>query len=170
MNSRTGAWCRFTGQASTTWGTFNNDIYFGTADGKIFKADTGQDDDGATIATDGQQAFSSLGSPGVNKRFVAARPIIQSGAELGIGVTLNVDYDIKAGVSSPTVLGSDAPVWDVAVWNVAVFGQTTSATKWTTVTGEGFAAGLRLGIETSGQDVSWQASQLVFEPLQGAFY
>lgn len=169
MNTSSQAWCRFTGWDATTWGMFNNDLFFGTVGGKVFQASTGNDDDGADIAADGLQAFSVFDEGGVQKRFTALRPLFTSGAELSIGMNLSIDYNITAGIPGTTTLAADVPVWDIAVWDVAAFAQETAKLAWNTVEGIGYAAAVRYRIETSGQDVSWNGTNIVYERLE-AFY
>lgn len=169
MNTRSKAWCRFTGMDATTWGMFDNDLYFGTADGKIMKALEGQDDNTAEIAADGMQAFSTFEEGGVQKKYSAARPLFTSGADLAIGLNISVDYEIVAGVPATTTLTSEAPVWDVAVWDVAAFATETPKSAWKGIEGIGYAVAMRYRIETNGQDVSWNGSNIGYERLE-AFY
>ena len=46
FNTVTGAWGRFKNMEASCWNTFDNEIYFGSMEGIVYKADSGGADNG----------------------------------------------------------------------------------------------------------------------------
>lgn len=166
MNLDTRAWCRFTGMNASSWGLYNDNLYFGGAAGKVYKADTGYDDDGSAVETDGQTAWNYFGDRTRLKKFTLARPIFVSDGDPGAQIGLGIDFDTSlatASVSTPST--STVAVWDVAVWDVDIWGGNyRTARGWQTVGGLGYCASLRVRTSNDAKDVRWQATNFVFEP------
>lgn len=166
MNLDTLAWCRFTGMNANCWGLYNEDLYFGGAGGIVYKADTGYDDDGDPIATDGQTAWNYFGDRNRLKRFTMARPVFVADGDPGAQIGLGIDFDVSlstATVSTPTSSGS--AIWDVAIWDVDLWGGNyKTARGWQTVGGIGYCASLRVRTNNDAKDVRWQATNFIFEP------
>jgi hypothetical protein len=85
-NTSTGAWCRFTGWNACTFGVFADRLYFGTPDGRLVLADTGQQDaaygwgdDGVEVLRKATQAYARFNMPGMKSQLtgvqIVANPI-----------------------------------------------------------------------------------------------
>lgn len=104
MNTITGAWTKFTNQNALSWSLFNNNLYFGTVHGKVFRADYNTSDTSAfdeDPANEGQplsrnsvcaHAYNYFDRPGTLKRFVHARPFIYASNGLNIKCDMATDY------------------------------------------------------------------------------
>jgi hypothetical protein len=154
MNTITGAWCRMTGLDAQCWELWNDRLYFGSIDGKVYLWDTGSgdfvNDENKIITATVQTAFNYFDTRGWIKRFTAIRPIITTDATVSPGVGLNVDYGINGPVSVPSVSNIAAATWDVSLWDVAgwtVQGGVTA--NWTTVDGIGQCASIITRVFTS---------------------
>ena len=106
MNTITGAWCRFLNIDAQCWELFNDRLYFGSTDGKVYKWDVGSGDysgdEDLGINARVQTAFNYFDTRGWKKRFTAIRPIINTdGSTVLPGVGLNVDFGTNGYVSSP---------------------------------------------------------------------
>ena len=152
-NTTTGAACRFVGMDARCWGVYNNNLYFGGKDGAVYKAETGEDDDGSAIKADGSQAWTSFGSP-QSSRITATRSVLQSVGgityELGLGFDFN--NALTPSASSTAVTGSpwDTSPWDTSSWGAGM----VVSTKWRAARGIGQNVSARLRVSAL-QSISW---------------
>jgi hypothetical protein len=162
FNTLTGAPCRYKGMNALCWGLLNDGIYFGTADGKVMRADTGTSDNGAAIVGDCLQAFSDFGSPNV-KRCNLVEPVFDSVGNPNAALDLNVDYQIKAptGVAAPSPSASAR--WGVSRWGIGTWGTLTQIYKgWRGVRGIGKALSLRVRVSTTSARPAWITTNYSF--------
>jgi hypothetical protein len=163
MNTQTGAWTKFTNWNAVCWELLDDVLYFGASDG-IYIADTGTDDNGADIECDVQQAFSYFGDKGSIKRFTMVRPIFLAEGDITPALVMNVDYEQRVPLGSPSFSGSAGAEWDLATWDVDAWGAgDTINKKWQSVTGVGYSGGVRIKTTTQGIGCRWQATQVVYE-------
>jgi len=163
MNTITGAWTKFIAWDAFCWAILDDVLYFG-GDTVVDSADVGTDDKGADIETDVQQAYSYFGAKGQQKRFTMARPIFLADGDINPAIVLNVDFQTREPLSSPSFSGGGDPLWDIAPWDTSSWGiGDTIIQKWQSVTGIGYCGGLRVQTSTQGINVRWQASDIVFE-------
>lgn len=161
MNTITGAWCRFTGWNANCFELLNDDLYFGT-NGKVCKAWSGTDDSGAAITVDAKTAFNYFGSMGQNKQWKMARPIFTANGVPSPTFGLNVDFQ-DADITNSTTIANPAGLWDVALWDVGLWGGDAIYKDWQTIQGIGFCAALRMKISATGLQLSWSATDYVYE-------
>lgn len=163
MNTTHGAWTKFTGWNAICFEVLNDVLYFGGATG-VYKADTGQDDNGANINTVCQQAFSYFKTKGRLKQFKMARPVFSSNGDINPAVLMNVDFQESRSTVSPSFTASGGATWDTATWDVSAWiSQNNLVRKWQTVTGVGFAGGIRVVTATMNLTCKWQSTDFVFE-------
>jgi hypothetical protein len=160
-NFSTNAWCRFTGMNAQAWGLYEENLYFGGANGVVYRADIGNTDSGAVIQATGQQAWNQFGS--VNRKRVAVvRPIVQSVGSVPYAFAVGVDYgSISAPVASSTPsLGSpwDTSPWDTSPWSA----ETAVDLTWRVVGVTGQAVGWQLSVSAQ-QQISWLRTDLRLE-------
>jgi hypothetical protein len=150
MNTLTGAWCRFKGMKAYSWGLLGDSLYYGGADGNVFKADVGYTDDGATITGDAWGAFSYFGSRGRLKQFKLIRPILSTLGSPTLSIGVVTDYDDTTPTDSVT-LSSSSPMWDTVYWDESYWSTESTILKdWVGVSGIGTAAAVRLRMTTGG--------------------
>lgn len=155
MNTITGAWCRFLSIDAQCWELFNDRLYFGSIDGKVYKWDVGSGDysgdEDLGITATVQTAFNYFDTRGWKKRFTAIRPIINTdGSTILPGVGLNVDFGTNGFVSTPASVNSPHALWDVAQWDVAQWPDNSNlVANWTTVDGIGQCASIITSITTT---------------------
>lgn len=163
FNTITGAPCKFTGQNALCWGLLNDNIYFGTTDGRVMKADSGTSDDGANIKADGLQAFSYFRSPQSRKLFKLVECIFQSDGNPNPAIDFNTDFNIN----SPTATAEAAPVnsalWGISKWGFGTWGTSGQIYKaWRGVRGAGRAGSVRVRVNTNSARPSWISTNYVF--------
>jgi hypothetical protein len=153
INTITGAGCRFTGMNSNTWGIFDGDLYFG-ANGVVYKADDGFDDNGVEIETDCQAAYN-LFENGQEKRLNAFRNVLKCDGSLNISAVVNFDYG-DSRVSEQTVIESSGTYWDVSDWDVSYWSPENQLNNKLILSGgQGTALGMRISVDIMGQQLFW---------------
>ena len=161
MNTQTGAWARFTGWNAFCFGVTQDTLYWGGA-GVLQKADYGSDDGGAAIYTDAKQAYNYFGERGKTKQMGMMRPILSISGEIEIAVGADVDYTDNPPLNFQSISGGSGDPWG-GVWSVAWSQAASVYRRWFTVAGEGFAIAPRIKTITDGVDVTWSATDLVYE-------
>lgn len=167
FSTLTGAPARFTGMNARCWGLLNNNPYFGGSDGKVYRFDTGSNDNGANIKADALQAFSYFGSPGQKKAFKEVEIIFQTDNTPSYAVGMNTDFKPVALSQVPMTSASTVSggLWDTALWDVGVWGGENETVRgWRGVTGIGYSGAVRLRIDTKTSQPAWVATNLIYIP------
>lgn len=164
MNTSATSWWRFKAWNANCWEVQQDSAYYG-ANTTVVLADVGTSDPGgATIVSDCKPAFSYFDTPGVQKNFEMARPVIQSNAVINPIVTLNVDFNDVINLSPPVTVAVGS-AWDVSPWDVTPWsGSIPSITSKTYqgITGIGYAASGRISMQTSGVIAQWYSTDYLY--------
>jgi hypothetical protein len=163
MNTITQSWARFTGYNANCWVLYNENIYFG-ANGYVGQAWNGYIDNTSAIQSYATQAYSYFKSKGQKKRFTMARPIMLASGSPSIKMAVNTDFNTSQNYAPLSFTPTTQAVWDTAVWDTDVWSDTTSVVdQWQGINGLGFAAGISLQSQSSGIEVHWVSTDLVYE-------
>lgn len=161
MNTETRAWCKFTGWAAFCFSVVLDTLYFG-GNGIMVKADTSSTDDGVEITGDAKQAFQYLAGRGRAAHLKMMRPILATDGAYSLGISADFDYkDASPSYLRPVSSGGGDP-WG-GIWDVEWSGATVVDTRWYGVPGIGHAMAPRLKVRSDGTEVSWSATDVVFE-------
>lgn len=163
MSGDTGGWSLWSGIDATTMGLFNDEIYFGRADGTVSKYGDTFTDDGEPITTQLQTAFVAL--KGIEeKRYVMARPIMQGPPGYNPAFTVRVNYDISpANLTTVTAAGFSGAEWDLEDWDVASWeSSAVPITRWGGVAGIGSTVSLAFSVATD-IEITLQGVDLMFD-------
>lgn len=164
MNARTGAWCRYTGIQATTWAQLGENIYFGSTDGKVYKAETGLSDNGAAIPLNGRQAFNFLRQRDKMKLYSAVRLSFRSSGRVQVTVTMNTDYKKRSGRVQFFTQAGSGTAWDAAAWDSFIWGgDEATRGKWKIVTGKGYCGQVEVTANPLGQRISWQDTSYMYQ-------
>lgn len=163
FNTITGAPCKFTGQNALCWGLLNDNVYFGSSDGRVMFADNGKSDDGANIEADALSAFSYFKSPTMNKIFKMVEAVFESDGNPNAAIEVNTDFNIN----SPTATAQSSPVnsglWGIGKWGIALWGTSGQIYKgWRGVRGRGRSGSVRIKINTNSAQPSWISTNITF--------
>ena len=164
-NSITGAFCKFTGWAARAFGVFDDRLYFGAANGTVYRADSGTLDDGASIPTKLRWAYNYLGDRERLKKMALARPIIT--ASNAVSFALGVDMDFEDGALSGTVVteASENARWNVAAWGSARWRRAEVSSKnWYSISGLGRAAALKMNGQFRNTSMRLSAIHVIYTP------
>jgi hypothetical protein len=163
MNTISRSWAKFTGWNANCWDLFNDEPYFG-GNGFVGRAWNGFVDDVSNINGTCIQAFSTYGNPGNLKRWTMTRPILRASGSPVVSGAMSVDFDMTFNTSplsfSPVVYGA----WDSSIWDSGVFGADFNIYQaWQGVSGVGYYGAPQMKIASSGIDVRWVSTDVVYE-------
>ena len=163
-NSLTGAWSRRKGWNATSWGVFNDELYFGTGSGQVVKADSGDDDRGSDIEYNLQYSYNYLGDERRVKHFKKVKPIIISTATIEMGIEINTDFESKPVTNIVTVTGPVGADWDLTDWDTADWADAdVYIADWYDVDGIGRAGSIHMAGQVGGATFSISATHIVFD-------
>jgi hypothetical protein len=136
MNTLTGAWCEFDGHNANAWCVYNDALYFaGSADGCVYRADTGSADIDQPITAIGQAAYQAFGNPGTNKRFSMLQCLTTASGANRPRLGMSADFLETNSLSTQANTGSAATsaVWDSAIWDSSTWpGEESNVNDWVT--------------------------------------
>ena len=174
MNADTLSWARFLDLNARCWGRYSDNLYFGTTDGKIMKADDGNSDNTADIAGDAETAYQYFDARGILKRCSALRPVFQSTGSINVSIAPQFDFQRRGIPSTELNLLEAGDTWENITtdwedwetdWEYAL---SSVVAKWIASTGVGYAVGARLRVSTD-DDIEWHSLTYQLEPGQGIF-
>ncbi len=155
MNLTTGSWWPFTGQTIYSVAYYNDELYFGTTYGKVFKGNSGYFDENP--ATDAailartiklRPAYNYFGDPEHVKQFVEAIPTVYQSE--GLSITLDSDVDYQNTTATSTVT-------DLTDTSYKIY-QPICGLK-----GIGTAASIRIDGTVTTKRISLQATKVLFK-------
>ncbi len=150
MNTLTGAWCQFIGMDANCWEIFEDRPFFGDNEGRVFEADKGGTDYGTTLQADMSTAFNYFKLRGNQKQWKMCRPQLTTDSQASVGLAFNVDFQDNAPIATPTTPSQSNSVFGTAVFNTSTFaGDITTQSNWTSVTGLGYCASIRMVVNIS---------------------
>jgi hypothetical protein len=165
FNVLTKAPCRFTGIPAICWGLRNDDAYFGSSNGTVYKFDTGASDAGTNINTDALQAFNYFKDTSRRKNFHAIRPIFDANGIPQIAAEMNTDFRILPPAAVPTSLAGGGGLWDSALWDVDKWGGDTDVYDgWLGVVGDGVSGAIRLRTASNSLTAGWLSTKVHYTP------
>lgn len=165
MNTITKNWAQFTGMEANCWVLFQDSPYFGGSN-FVGLAWNGYTDDTNDITGNSLQAFSTYGAPGLLKRFTMTRPIFRTNGSPSLLSSMNIDFDTSTSTAPLSFSATSYAAWDgvTALWDSAVWGGDLSVIQnWQGVTGVGYYAAPQMKVSSSGIDVRWVSTDVVYE-------
>ena len=152
MSTTMNQWCLLDGIPVYSLGSHAGYMFAGTNDGRVLLLFTGPFDNVAygTNTGDGIRgvifpAFSTFGTPALEKHFLMIRPSFIGLDAPGVLAGINVNYDTEDPLGTPTYTTPSTSVWDVALWDSGVWGgQQQVFSTWISVGGVGFAGAAAL--------------------------
>jgi len=163
MNTSNGSWTKFTGWNAVCFEVLGDNLYYGGPNA-VYEADVGNSDDGSEILAVAQQAFSYFGNRTGIKKWSMARCIFTTNGNVNPAILLNVDFASDRTTVPSSFTANAESTWDFATWNVSSWTRGDSIVKnWQTVTGVGYAGGIRVVTQTKGLTCRWQSTDFVYE-------
>ena len=163
MNTISKCWGRFTGWNANCWELFGDEPYYG-GNGFIGRAWNGYVDDTSNINGTCIQAFSTYGNPGNLKRWTMIRPIIRASGRPALLGSINTDFNLTMNTTPFTFTPVGYGGWDLSLWDVPSWaGEFDIYQDWQGTSGVGYYGALQMRVASSGIDVRWVSTDVVFE-------
>jgi hypothetical protein len=163
MHTAHGAWTRFLGWDAICFEVVGDNLYYGASNG-VYQADIGNNDNGSEITAVAQQAFSYFGNKTGIKKWSMARCIFTSNGTINPAILMNVDFAENRTTVAPSYTGGDGSLWDVSDWDTSSWEQGDAITRrWQSITGVGYAGGIRVVAQTKDITCKWQSTDFVYE-------
>ena len=162
MNTLTGAWCEFDNHNANCWLVYEDDLYFGSNDGAIYKDDIGGLDYEDEIVAVGQTAYSAMGSANI-KRWTMVRPLIVASGSVRPAIGVSTDFQETDTLSSQETTISATASFGSAVFGTAVFSADTNiVSDWVGVAAIGSFGSIkfrgRVGVAANDSITFWDYS------------
>lgn len=155
MNTETGGWCRFVGLASTCWGSWNDRLFFGAANGNVYEAEVGSIDAGNPIDALMVGAWQRFGDAISPKYSTMIGATVQAGASTSLYLGVSSDYQTKIPTALLSLLPAVRPfTWDISLWDQAYWPGTIVAKKYATAASTGVALAPTIRALISGDTTS----------------
>lgn len=141
VNLLTGGWSRCTGWDGRCLIEFNDCAYIGSADGCIYKLDTGGNDNGSIYTAVYLGQHESMGSASAKKTVLQMRAMFQTGSPIAPYISAQPDFQEVIASPPSSVANYTTDVWDIGLWDVAVWDATTSISNSASWTAGGITGG-----------------------------
>lgn len=166
-NTETGAWAPFTNWQALCMTVFRGELYFGSPNGRVFRANATGLDDGEPYTGVVVPLFDDLGAPASAKIGTVARAVTRSNLRLVDRIDLLTDYNLTLPAPPDAPPAPAANVWGEAVWGQAVWGAVTPTVignSWRSVGGAGYTLAPCYQV-TSGSIAPLDAEVISFDTL-----
>lgn len=170
INLVTGGWSRSTGWDAQCLAVFQDRSYFGSADGGVFLADSGGNDDGESYVATFIGQFDPLGKYGLTKTVKQVRPLFKYSTQIYPQINALADYstDLPPPPAISPDGGSsvwDAADWDDGVWDDGAVRQVTARWVSAPATGSTIAPAIQMAFQGDRKpDVEMVALDAMFIP------
>lgn len=160
MNTLTGAWCQFIGMDFSCWELFQENMYAGGNDGKVYLTDTSGSDNGTSITYTLETAFNYLNKRGQKKRVTMCQPLINTDGQITPSIGVNTDFQQNAVLSTQSSTIIQSAEWDAATWDTSLWPAGASLqSSWINVSGFGQAMSVKMEVsltpQVSGSTMIW---------------
>lgn len=150
-NARTGAWAAFTNWGATCIQVFEDRLFFGSTEGRVFEANVTGLDDGVPYTTTYIPSFDAMQASGM-KTVTMARAVLKSATALNERLSVQKDYKIRMPTAPDASPSSSISTWDSGIWGESVWGRPADKSvfqRWRSVAGSGETIAIGVQI-TSG--------------------
>ena len=172
QNTATGAWCRFTDMNARSLAVWQERLYFGTPDGRIFLADVGTTDNGQPIQGEVRSAFTRLQRGGLMSQISAVRPLLEGTGEVAFGLAVEADYEARLATPGEVAFGIPSPNWENIDVDWDLWDENWDAdqrnvfSQWLIRSARGGRFSLRVEVETD-EEFAWLGTDFRFEAGTG---
>lgn len=151
VNSKTGAWARYTGWDTRCLAVFQDKLYFGTQAGTIIEGETGGADQDASYSAVVIPRFDMLGTP-AEKAALHMRVVARTNKIFSVQAFASADYVYDIPAPLPADPDVDGDTWGSGIWGTAIWGGLTDTkraiSEWQAVSGFGHALSPCLQVNT----------------------
>jgi hypothetical protein len=164
MNTKTGAWCRFTDWHAFCWELMDNQLYFGT-NGTVCKGWYGLNDFGSIISCYAKGAYDYYGMRAREKTINLVRPALRITGSVSVDVAMDTDFRVGQDYGPSVFNPATGSLWDAALWDAGMWSDVgETRLDWVTVAARDcYNAAPRLRVLSRDATVEWSATDVVFE-------
>lgn len=161
-----GSWCSFSGLNARCFAVHDDKLYFGTADGNVYQADIGAEDNGGAIDMDAIPAFNSMGSRAQRKQMTACSVVstYQSPGYYALDCLTDFSTTRRATVTPGPYSAGTA--WDITDWDVAEWSDEGANLQpksgWRNLNGIGYALTVSVRASTRDQTIIWYSTNVQY--------
>ena len=152
-NLQTGAWSKFTGLNVQCLVQFDNSLFFGGADGTVYRFESSGSDSGTAYTAAYLGKSEELGVSGMQKTVAQVRAKFRGKTKVKPLVTAKTDYNenLSSPPNASTEVGAGA-IWGASKWGEATWGGATVSTQavWSAVGRTGFAVAPEVQVTFGG--------------------
>ncbi len=166
-NTETGAWARFTGWEALCMETFRGQLFFGSTQGRLFIANVGGNDDGATYSGAVMPLYEDMGSASSLKVAKLARARGKSNVAVNDKVDTRIDFDMNVPNAPDATTLSASNTWGTGIWDQTIWGGSNATVinqQWRSVSGLGYSMSVVYQV-TSGSIAPIDAELIDIEML-----
>lgn len=152
VNLLTGAWAKYTAWDISCQAEVGSVAYFGTPGGGVFVAEASGTDDGEAYSSTYVGLYDSLKRPASQKVVTMARSTWLYRKPFINKISFSFDYVASLPTYPSAAVHPSLDEWDVGEWDVALWDSGTAetiVTRWTAVSGQGFAVAPNVQITNS---------------------
>lgn len=166
-NTETGAWARYTNWQAFSMEVFKGQLYFGSDNGQIFKANMTGLDEGLPYTGVCIPLYTDAGDLSSSKIGKMARAITRSNTQVQSRLDLLNDYtELPPPPPDATMIGTPN-IWGGGIWGTSIWASTSSTVmtaEWVSVGGYGYVMAPCYQI-TSGSTVPLDVELISIEAL-----
>jgi hypothetical protein len=131
------------------WAVFNDNLYYGGNDGRVYRADTTALDLATPIDAVAQGAYNYYKMQGSLKQWKMLQPILTTDSSSRPAVGISTDFKDNASLGTPTAGQTISAVYDSAIYDTDVYAvEGRTIADWTSVQGLGFAGSIHIRART----------------------
>lgn len=141
-NTETGAWARYTNWHALCFEVFQGQLYFGSPDGKVYKANVGGSDDGDVYTGVVVPLFDDLGAPASLKIAGVARARTRANTRVSDKISALFDYSISLPPAPDATPLTGTNTWGDGVWGTSQWGSELPSfigQNWNSAGGTGYS-------------------------------
>lgn len=160
-------WSSFSGLNALCWASFGSDLYFGRADGTVWRLG-GDRDGGAAITASCIEAYGKLGTSAY-KTASRIRPVFNTSTALKARMELRRNFEpVTSGITAPSTVYAGQPwTWPTLTsWDQTPTAWTreirAKVEGWRGISGAGHALALAFSVSALGP-VTYAGSELAFQ-------
>lgn len=167
-STATGVWSRFKNINARSWAVYDRELYFGDAEGKVFKAETGNTDNSAPLQFSVGQAYSPY-TIKERKNFKMLRPIITLQGEATVNLTVRTDFSVSIPENEVVVSTGSHSSWGNSPWNTSPWTIEKTVLELVNCGTAGRYGSICLQGQTSSTGLDWHGTDILIEPSENVF-
>jgi hypothetical protein len=121
-NTETGAWARYTNWHALCMEVFQGQLYFGSPEGKVFKANIGGLDDGDAYSGAVVLLFDDLGAASATKIPTVAKATTRANTNVNDQLSMLADFNIEVPPAPDATPLTGTNTWGDGIWGTSQWG------------------------------------------------